>query len=270
MGPLELGLFAWGGLCAIPFTRPIASAPLLALLGPPLLLSTFRLGGSPVLEPLDPALAELPEAARRHFDRVGSVLAGEGFNSACCWRISDYLPNLAGYYEVYASARESTAAMAAAAFVCSGACARDARAHHAFVEFVTEYEGDAGVNTLNSRELPTGSQPPRLARLHLRGHDDVGELLRLHRALVRRAGRGRLRALPAADGWEDRVRESLDKYARHNVETGFLRPDPASRAYRLTPRGAALAAWSNTWPFQQIRTRRADRAAHRLKRELAA
>jgi hypothetical protein len=101
---------------------------------------------------------------------------------------------------------------------------------------------------------------------------DVGELYEIHRQ--RKARAMRAGHVPQAVGWHPPAIHPLQLYQRlfdEGIDEALRRgrvEAPATEEIRLTLKGAALSAWGNAWPFDQLSDWREVRRSARVLRAL--
>jgi hypothetical protein len=137
-----------------------------------------------------------------------------------------------------------------------------------FTELVTRLgDGDHRGLTTNNSTQPTAFAPVPGRTLHrLPGERDLRRLLRVHRALVARAGVPPAPSRLADVGPERLLAESTAREMAAQVAAGYL--VAAGDHYRPTWRGAFTMTWRLLWPIKSLRESQVRRRAAALLREL--
>ncbi len=122
-----------------------------------------------------------------------------------------------------------------------------------YIEFVTRCSEEVQVDT------NTSATPPALFRT--RQHhvfrfpqvQDAFTLYRIHRLLVTQITHGALPVLPPPGEEVAEFKRCLERYGPWQKEHGYMYLDKSGENYRLTWKGAIVAAWRGIWPVPVFR-----------------
>ncbi len=230
--------------------------------GPPAIKAALSFAARPSISRLTFADRRLTPSVAEHFEATDRELAPLGFEPGGPFVFS-ITPSTFCVTRMYANRREHDGALAAAVFADVKGGAVEKQKH---VEFSSRFADGLMIDTSNSREAPFDVNDGTRFATQAPGVRDAADLYRLHRAALKREGRGRKEPLPAGDSWHEvALNDSLQKYYARMESAGLLRRD-ADGAMRLTWKGAAVGAWTNIPPALWVRRWRAARSADELRR----
>ena len=258
-------------LVLLPSLTLVALIRLLQGLAAPLALLLQVLIGVPlalwrIRQPLQPRFipiqeADLPNAAWIELTDATEALAADDFVHYGDFRCNGLIQNAVLWLRLLGQPEHGIGAIAAYVEPLGGGPpARD------FIEFVTEFH-DGRVLTSNNLNLPYSlPAPDYLARLQFKDVWDPRALYVLHRSLVAALNRpvSRTRVEQAAHNPAGLLADSYSREIQALIARGWLRPDPAAATARLSPWGALIGVWRQSWPLASLYLRTADRYAHRL------
>jgi hypothetical protein len=122
-----------------------------------------------------------------------------------------------------------------------------------YIEFITRCSEEMQIDTNTNSTAPVMFPLPqyhlyRFPRVH-----DVFTLYRVHRMLVNEKTHGALSVLPPVGQEVAELKRRLERYGPWQQERGYMHLDAKGENYRLTWKGAILAAWRGTWPVPLLR-----------------
>jgi hypothetical protein len=232
------------------------------LLGVPLVLLRVRQPLRPRFVPIQEA--DLPNAAWIELTDAAEALAADGFVHYGDFRCDDLIQSAVLWLRLLGQPKQGIGAIAAHVEIIGGA-----RPAHDYIEFATEFR-DGRVLTTNNLQMPYSlPTPDYLARLQLKDVWDARALYVLHRDLVAALNQPvSLAKVEQAIG--DPAGLLAESYAREIqalIARGWLWPDTATGAARLSLWSAILGVWRQAWPLASLHLRAADRRARRLLAE---
>jgi hypothetical protein len=122
-----------------------------------------------------------------------------------------------------------------------------------YVEFVTRCSEEMQIDTNTNSTAPVLFPLPQHRIFRFPKVQDVFTLYRIHRMLVTQITHGALPVLPPPGQEVAELKRRLDRYGPWQQEHGYMYLDAAGENYRLTWRGAILAAWRGVWPVPLFR-----------------
>jgi hypothetical protein len=242
------------------------AVPLLLLapywLGPITVRLTSRYSRAPQYAPLRPGIDPIPEPARIHLASVENVLRGLGFSVAGHWRQTGFAANLAAFLVLVEHPQTHVAGMGVAIAATGPGVSKLVT----YTELWTRFGEERSLTTNNSPQPRVFADVPGRTIERFPNLWDVPRLVRVHEALVRRAGTAEPRR-PFAERSPDRVlQEAMTREMAAQVAAGFVFVD--GDHYRPTWKGAALMSWRLLWPMRSVREARLKRHAEALLAEL--
>ena len=241
-------------------------APLALLLqlvfGVPLVLLRIRQPLRPRFIPIHET--DLPDSAWIELTDAAEALSADGFVHYGDFRCDNLIQNSVLWLRMLGQPEQGIGAIAAHVEIFGGV--RPARS---FVEFATEFD-DGRVLTTNNMNLPYSlPAPDYLARLQLKDVWDPRALHVLHRDLVASLNQP-ISLAKVQQAVRDPAGLLADSYEREIqvlIARGWLRPDAAKGAARLSLLGALMGVWRQAWPLANLHVRSADRRARGLLTE---
>jgi hypothetical protein len=226
---------------------------IMLVLAPVVLRVRFRYRAN--VEPRVISLEELPAPAREFFEPRVAEFAAWNFELVAYLSIGAVTSGTEGFMALLSNPH--TSEWADVSFVASKS------RNVGCIEFVSRCSEEMQIDT------NTSAIPPVLFRT--RQHhvfrfpqiQDVFALYRVHRNLVTEITHGALPVLPPPGEEVAELKRRLERYGPWQEKNGYMYLDADGLNYRLTWKGAIVAAWRGIWPVPLVRgwrMRRENRA----------
>lgn len=132
---------------------------------------------------------------------------------------------------------------------------RSRTALRGYIEFITRCSEDVQVDTnTNSTAGVLALHPTKRLVFRFPQVTDASVLYRLHQMLVQENTGGARPVLPPEGQEIAELKRRLERFGPTQAELGYMYFDEASQTYRLTWKGAILAAWRSLWPVPVLRS----------------
>ena len=238
------------------------------VLGPLLILSSFKLKSPTRIVLLDPQGLKLPRDVKQYLQPVCAQLGELGFEPVAYFCLPDLVPNAKSISVLLQN--DDTADAAMTNCIYSDVVGTRTIMKTKYVEFVSRFRDGVVLQTNNSRELSAFRDEPECHTVKFWAAQDEAELYRRHLEIGKLLSRAP-RTLRHVEEFRGDIKEYLqaaviDEAADYQVEIGLLRR--VADGYRPTVKGAFLLTWQELWPWKAIRRTAKRREAQRWLAEI--
>lgn len=215
------------------------------LLGAPLLVRLlFRKPAEPGFYEIQPEDALIPEDVLGTFQFAHAALDPLGFLPVCHIRFDPEADLMDAYAMIMVHPPNRDMVMV---LDCVGPVSLQQ------LEFSTEFENGAEINTNNGPQLPLNAVMKSDKQVYwFPDIDDPAELYRAHTALCAARTSAARKVLPTGNALLENIRRGMREDYEHAVKHGIFRFNTEDHSYTLTLRGAYHLSWPNMFPLSAI------------------
>jgi hypothetical protein len=226
---------------------------ILLILGPIVLRIQFRYRAK--VDPRVVPLEELPAAVREFMEPRVASLAPWNFELVAYLSLGSIAAGTEAFMALLSNPH--TAEWADVSFVASPT------KKSGYVEFISRCSEEMQIDTNTNSMAPVLFPLPQHHIFRFPQIQDIFTLYRIHRMLVTQITHGALPVLPPPGQEVAELKRRLERYGPWQEKHGYMYFDASGENYRLTWKGAILAAWRAVWPvplFRGWRMRRENQA----------
>jgi hypothetical protein len=230
------------------------------VLGPIVLHSRFRLRAR--FDPCVVPLEELPVPVREFLEPRAGSLALWNFDLVAYLNLGQLTPTTATYMTLLSNPHTCEWADITVIF--------SPLKKTGYIEFITRCSEEVQIDTNTASAAPGLFSVPQHQVFRFPEIQDVYTLYRVHRMLVTDITHGALPVLPPPGQEVAELKRRLERFGPWQQEHGYMYPDATGENYRLTWKGAVLAAWRKTFPVPLVRGWRMQRKNQAVLARIAA
>jgi hypothetical protein len=216
---------------------------ILLILGPIVLRIQFRYRAK--VDPRVVPLGELPATVREFMEPRVASLAPWNFELVAYLSFGSLATGTEAFMALLSNSH--TAEWADVSFVVTKTKSAG------YVEFITRCSEEMQIDTNTNSAAPVLFPLPHYHVFRFPQVQDVFTLYRVHRMLVTQITHGALPVLPPAGQEVAELKRRLERYGPWQEKHGYMYLDASGENYRLTWKGAILAAWRAVWPVPLFR-----------------
>jgi hypothetical protein len=216
---------------------------ILLILGPIVLRIQFRYRAK--VDPRVVPIEELPAEARQFMELRVASLVPWNFDLVAYLNLGSVTKGTEAFVALLSNSH--TGEWADVSFVASKAKSAG------YVEFITRCSEEVQIDT-NTSATPSALFSTRQHHVfRFPQTQDVFTLYRIHRLLVTQITHGALPVLPPPGQEVAELKRRLERYGPWQQKNGYMYLGADGENYRLTWKGAILAAWRAIWPVPLFR-----------------
>jgi hypothetical protein len=216
---------------------------ILFVIAPIILRVRFRYRAK--VEPVELSAEEMPEAARAYIEPRIAEFGNWNFERIAYLKFEDLAPSVQSYVALLANLH--TAEWAEVTFIVSPT------KKFGCMQFATRCSEQMQIDTNTLPSARILFTIPEHPTFRLPQVDSVFTLYRAHRMLVTEIAHGALPVIPPKGEEIAELKRRYDRVGPWQEQNGYMYLDATGENYRLTWKGAIVAAWRSIWPISALR-----------------